>query len=829
MKSFFKKLAFVMAMAMVVSLAAPAAANAATVLQAAHQESKEVVTVLPMEVNEEVDLCFLGAPEGWRQLERQWTTSDEKVVAKVNEDGLFKAVAPGTATIKFEMEGCEPAVVEVVVKAPVVAEEFDVTQKSGSALDINFAGETSYDVKDVTLYIVYENASNPEKPIEIKWPIDTENSKKNGNVITITPFVALGDGDNYKVVVGNYEDTITTKIGAITHIEITPAKNEVYTETPVKVTPKLLSNGVDLTDRYLNTLEIEYTVQVVAGTDDDLDYADDENYVLEVEFFEKDMVIAVTAVVKNSKNEVLATSDPVGIKSAAKPAWSFDGAVVDWALIHEDATVVDWSKKSVPADKSNAGEYSIVLKFQDSEDKTYVTAPNAIRDKGSNKDNHTYINGSTDAISAAKYAVYFYSANEEVMLVDEETGEIGVYTPATGVFYIGLEYYGGEEEVLKYIYAGEVVIDNATKLDEVYPKKDTANVTKLTEGDFVKKAEVELVAEDQYNDPWAGVAYTAYFLGANNAKVALDATCFTDKAGFISLEGADFAAANDSVERVYIEATSTDPLNPVKLTTYIDVTITAPKTDDNGAIVYDTVVKNRYATYPVIALDKDVKYDLKDTTASGTVIAEIDLYKTSNGAQVGYYDAAEFETPATEDEIKALTAEGTKYVVVRDPSKKIVALNDDLSFALNTVNGNSVTYAAKGTYTVEVVTVRYNSRNGNQNNYVVTSTIEVDNTAKTVTFDGKKSNTFSADCLVTEGNVTTIDVKDVVVETMKFKLGNDAWAITADKILDVKAVVLDNAVIIQWVKVKVPVAGDMYVEKTIIPSTVVSVKLENAQ
>jgi hypothetical protein len=782
-----------------------------------------------MEVNEEVDLCFLGAPEGWRDLERGWTTSDEKI-ATVDNDGLIKAVAPGKATIKFNMEGCESAVVEVVVNAPVVAEEFEVTQKSGSALDITFAGEVSYDVKDVTLYIVYENASNPEKPIEIKWPIDTANSKKNGNVITITPFVALGDGDTYKVVVGDLEPVnVETKIGAITDIVIEAAKNEVFTETPVKVTPKLLSNGVDLTDRYLNTLEIEYTVQVVAGTDDDLDYADDENYVLEVEFFEADMVIAVTAVVKNSKNEVLATSDPVGITSKEKEAWSFDGAVVDWALISESATVVDWSKKSVPADKSNNGEYSIVLKFQDSEDKTYVTAPNAIRDKGSNKDNHTYINGSTDAISAAKYAVYFYSANEDVMLVDEETGEIGVYTPATGVFYIGLEYYGGEEEVLKYIYAGEVEIADATKLDKVYPKKDTANVTKLTEGNFAKKAEVELVAEDQYGDTWAGVAYTAYFLGANNAKVALDATCFTDKAGFISLEGADFAAANDSVERVYIEATSTDPLNPVKLTTYIDVTITAPKTDANGAIVYDTVVKNRYATYPVIALDKDVKYDLKDTTAAGTVIAEIDLYKTSNGAQVAYYNAADFETPATEDEIKALTNEGTKYIVVRDPSKKIVALNDDLSFALNTVNGNAVTYAAKGTYTVEVVTIRYNSRNGNRNDYVVTSTIAVDNTAKTVTFDGKKSNTFSADCLVTEGNVTTIDVKDVVVETMKFKLGNDAWTITADKILDVKAVVLDNAVIIQWVKVKVPVAGDMYVEKTIIPSSVVSVKLAEQQ
>jgi hypothetical protein len=832
-----------MAMAMVVSLAAPAAANAATALQAAHQTSKEVVSVLPMEVNEEVDLCFLGAPEGWRDLERGWTTSDEKI-ATVDNDGLIKAVAPGKATIKFNMEGCESAVVEVVVNAPVVAEEFEVTQKSGTALDINFAGETSYDVKDVTLYVVYENATDPENPIEIKWPIDAANSKKNGKVITITPFVALGDGDSYKVVVGNYEDTITTKIGQIDKITLTAEKNSVEIDKNVKVTPKLFSGDVDLTDRYINLVDVEYSVQILAGSKEDMKYDDDENFVLTVNFFEANMTVAVTAVVKNAKNETIATSDPVGITSVAKEPWSFEAVVVDWALIHKDAKKVDWNKKTVPADKSPEGEYSIVLKFKDSEGKTYVTAANAVQEDDDADAENIHINRKDDAITAAKYEVLFYSANEEVMLVDEVTGQIGVYTPETGVFYIGLNYFGADDEVLKYIYAGEVEIGDSTRLDKVTPKKATAEVvTAALTSDFVKDTTIELQPVDQYGDEWKGVSYTAYFKGANDAVVKIADKNFTGNK--LTITGTDLKAANDAVEKVYIEATSTDVLNPVKVTTSVDVTIISPKyAADGKTIVLDMETKNRYKDYSVIVPAGETV----DVYNTGSAIVEgaITLYQTSNGAEVGtYLSTDKIIAVKKAEELKGYTVEGTRYVVLRDSKGNVVALDwttdddstekredNELVFDLNKITTSEdgvkyLTYAELGQYKIEVVTVRYNQRNGLRNDYVETAEFTVKTTAPEVKYAGKSSSTFGKSCVTldSKGNVTDIDVEAVILATMKFKKGNDAYVPT-NNIADYKAVVVGESVIIQYVVLEVPVASGAVVEVTIIPSSVVSVKYD---
>ena len=78
MKSFFKKLAFVMALAMVVSLAAPAdtasAAEEKKPLAIAYQEGSVITALNLAEVGDEEDLRFVYAPANWKELDIIWNT-----------------------------------------------------------------------------------------------------------------------------------------------------------------------------------------------------------------------------------------------------------------------------------------------------------------------------------------------------------------------------------------------------------------------------------------------------------------------------------------------------------------------------------------------------------------------------------------------------------------------------------------------------------------------------------------------------------------------------------------------------------------------------------
>ena len=115
MKSFFKKLAFVMALAMVVSMAAPAAQKAVAAedkaLAIAYQKGAVITALNLVEVGDTEDLRFVYAPANWKELGVEWSSSNENVVS-VDANGVVKAEAAGTATISVAV-GTETASIEV--------------------------------------------------------------------------------------------------------------------------------------------------------------------------------------------------------------------------------------------------------------------------------------------------------------------------------------------------------------------------------------------------------------------------------------------------------------------------------------------------------------------------------------------------------------------------------------------------------------------------------------------------------------------------------------------------------------------------------------------
>lgn len=99
MRSFVKKLAFTMALSMVVTTAAPAgAALAATEFTYAYQEAGRV-TELNMKAGDEVNLRFLGVKD-YKNYTLEWK-SNNPLVATVDKNGVVKAVENGVTTIEL--------------------------------------------------------------------------------------------------------------------------------------------------------------------------------------------------------------------------------------------------------------------------------------------------------------------------------------------------------------------------------------------------------------------------------------------------------------------------------------------------------------------------------------------------------------------------------------------------------------------------------------------------------------------------------------------------------------------------------------------------------
>lgn len=155
MKSFFKKLSFVMALAMVVTLAAPAAksALAATEFTYAEQETGKKVTSLNMKVGEKVDLKFVGVKD-YKNFTLNWQSSNPSV-ATVDKNGVITAVDNGLATVTLVVGDGSVYTSKAVTVA--VGQAMNVvlgtakdntftayTLNLGETVDLNFYGVTDW-------------------------------------------------------------------------------------------------------------------------------------------------------------------------------------------------------------------------------------------------------------------------------------------------------------------------------------------------------------------------------------------------------------------------------------------------------------------------------------------------------------------------------------------------------------------------------------------------------------------------------------------------------------------------------------------------------------
>lgn len=260
MKSFFKKLAFIMALAMVVSLAAPAAQSAFAATEFTYAEQKEdgswagtgKVTALTMKAGEKVDLGFVGVKD-YKNYTLKWESSDE-AVATVDKNGVITAVADGVARVELKVgDGTDyvstPVVVtvgevmNVTLGTPDNKAITEYTLKVDESIDLNF-----YGVKD--------------------WSLDKYSCRWLSTDLTVVEVDNRGNVTALAAGTARVTALITEKATG-TILEVKPVEFTVAAE--VTPTPVPVNNSFTVRQVSTNTVELVFETEPENVTVDTLE------------------------------------------------------------------------------------------------------------------------------------------------------------------------------------------------------------------------------------------------------------------------------------------------------------------------------------------------------------------------------------------------------------------------------------------------------------------------------------------------------------------------------------------------------------------------------
>jgi hypothetical protein len=824
MKSFFKKLAVVMALAMVVTAAAPAGKAAlAAGLYVAFQNEKTAITELELEIGAKEDLCFKNAPTNWKE-SFSWTSADPSI-ATVDTAGIVTGLKDGVTVITCQVLDEEVDVIVTVGKGnPVVvtpsASDYTVVQKSHNVVEFVFDAKHSYKASDVQLYRVYEGVDTP-----IVWPLKDTATKVTDTTISVQPYVEFSDGDEYLVKIGSKDagTYFTTKIGAVDQLVVT-YKSEgkemhAFTAgeegTPIDVTfsTKLYSQGVDVTEKYAIEDALVYTLA------EENEYVSIDEYGGVLNFYAADVTVVVVAeyTYYDANDEEHVVTQAVPVTSENVPAYSVT-KVSDWAIVHEDAEKIDWTVKKIAANDDN-NDYYIVLLLEDSygnkvvvediEDKSFANSTNKWKDAEDTDYN----------FAAEGYYIEFTSANVGKMLVGTDDGVLTTYTEATVPVIVALKNTNLETstQLVKNMYAATVNVlkDRAIDLVQI---KDGA-MTLLTDSfddDVFTKGTTEVYVKDNYKDAWTKgdvnltvTCSNADVQSALGNGIDIDAKYdATDKKATITLYGADIAQYTDASS-----VTFTFKHEDSGRTATLRVSLKNPRYEDANKTIIDVT------SYALRVDDIDQKIEKQ---ADGTTkYAKVNFLQLSNGYEVGYEDTTNVNLVTSADDLKLYTrdfasqeeATGTRYLVVYGPNGAIVGAGSDAALGMTTVDGqfalnvatidaedpDAMTYIAEGKYKVVVKELStFNSKGEAKFRDKYTDTFTVNNKSAKLTFASQEE-------VYSESG----DLAQIVKDTLKFNLDGKNWNYTVNDIDEVTYRFNPSSgyIVITKVKFNVPLNG----------------------
>jgi hypothetical protein len=370
MKSFFKKLSLVMALAMVVSLVAPAGSAFAAEAGIALQGTKTLVTEYDVEVGEEVvDFCFLGAPADWKTTYK-WS-SDNEAVATVNTAGKVTALKDGVANITITA-GAD-ASYKYSVKVTVGAGEVDLTafeaaQVSDSKLTLTFADTTITKEKLAAGLSTYFYVGN----VKVNYPVFKVNSVKNG-VAEVESYVLFTDGTTYGFTYGDKSAEFTAAIGEVAYVTAKYACAGVdyaaYVGQNTKVTATLFNaKGIDITKSAKGYVTYALVTESTNG-----DYwpagATGEFYFNTANVAAQVKATYMTGKYDEMYNPIAGPDTVISLYSTNMPKYDIDATQAPVATITTNTAAIDWSKASTVIalndDRNSASVEKLVVKLKD--------------------------------------------------------------------------------------------------------------------------------------------------------------------------------------------------------------------------------------------------------------------------------------------------------------------------------------------------------------------------------------------------------------------------------------------------------------------------------
>ena len=739
MKSFFKKLAFVMALAMVVSMAAPAGSVFAAVTGIAVQGTDTIVTEYTFEkAGATFDFCFKGAPSDWKKT-YEWTSSDENV-ATVDKAGIVTAVAPGTAVITVTA-GADKSYVETVkITVKPEVEKIVATQKTANKVEVVFDKEHSFvatgeetdtenTVKVYRVFSTEEMAKMTNKnglafdeegngyqayyvmDVNAKWIAD---KTYDYTTWTITGYDWFVDGANYAVVYGPNETSSTIEgiiarftayVGKVHHIDLTATQatveNDVELGIPAYITCKLYnSHNIDITEYCANADETDYELLT-----EDVDASVSGN---EVTFDEVGTVKVrgtYTFYDEDLEEDVVLTDD-VTVVGGKYSTYKVE-SIYNWSLDTDadlaDDFKADWTKTTTEMIAGDEAQLYVIVK--DNRGNYYSNVPGIeaknvkiggvkVLEIGNDSEDNT-------PFEQYGYELVFDSLDPDSLLVDPD-GYVSSYKKTNSFAVVSYKRSDDENAKLHEIGVMGITVKAARKLDSVKFNNGTSFPV-------LKETESEDGTADYYNNenPYYadfGTMYEADFNLTETLKITfLDQygktwgpkaedwgteTNFTVTTSKDEFEGVAEAIADDLNSQGYY--TITADMFGESTTTSVTFKIKESATGDSTNVTikldkpkYDEDTKNVYVD-PAKAV-----MDVAGVELYNKVLTDAKLFQVSKANQkVGYVRVGTLEKNTADENrnyylAKTLIKSG--FVVAAD---KEVA--DYVTTATTTASGSAV-------------------------------------------------------------------------------------------------------------------------------------------
>ncbi len=767
MKSFFKKLSLVMALAMVVSMMAPAAsAFAADDLIIAGQEEKkaDAKESYSVEVGKEVDLKFYNAAAGWQDLYK-WESSDETIAKplvneKGEQDGRFEGLKDGKVEVTLTI-GEQKATVELVVgKGEVVDDKsFEVKQTTANTVEIVFA-DAKFATKDVTVTKLGKTTTGAVT--EIVWPVNKVELKDNK--ATVTTWVDFGTGE-YRFTANGESVDAKTAVGYPDFAVITYKDTYTYAENGNKAsTPEIAvydANGVKLngyTNWYFELLNADANAYVENTTG---------NLYL--------WSVGAVANIKATLSYVVGTETktvecPVVVTCVAKPAYTVNNYIEQYALVAPGTAAKDiaWGKTDVII---NDGTYRVAALIKDSLDKT-----NSINDVSVNGDKNPLVNG-----YYAKYA----TSNPTVALVDDTDGYVLGVNEGSAYVLVSLYKKDANGDSSKDVNIGviaaiPVTVKAARKATVL--TLDKYSDTLLTSGDFTTTT-VTATVKDQHNGTW-GDSVASVYAKVNDKE-------YSNSTGYVTLDGAKFT----------IDAKK-----------FADVTV--------NSITFEVKMASGLKVNYVLTIKKlpekvNQMYALKVDGATNLVLGD-KFDGTANVAVVSAWAGSSLYNTAFYWGKPETCKVGDLYVTITGPDgKDLTSTTTATTMALafdaitsNTATAEALKTMATGNYIVKLQQVTQVAVGTDKKQIVNTITCD------TKTFEIKNNLPGVTDFKVLSNNCADL-ANPIDSTTVDFKLDGKAWKDTAITVDSVNAKSLDGSVYVYDFTLKVPygTAGAYYTVK----------------